>query len=75
VKRIKQMQDGIQARIVTHAWMDPQFWDRTDRLAARKPGDPHPFVAPDVFRAWIAELEGTATARLNEASASAGGQR
>ena len=75
VKRIKQMQDGIQARIVTHAWMDPQFWDRTDRLAARKPGDPHPFVAPDVFRAWIAELEGTATARLNEASASPGGQR
>jgi metallo-beta-lactamase class B len=68
VKRIEQMQDGVQVRVVTHAWMDPQFWDRVDRLAARKPGDPHPFVAPDVFRAWIAELDATAAARLKEAT-------
>ena len=66
VKRIEQMQDAVQVRVVTHAWMDPQFWDRVDRLASRKPGDPHPFVAPDVFRAWIAELDATAAARLNE---------
>jgi metallo-beta-lactamase class B len=69
VKRIAQMQDGIQVRVVTHAWMDPQFWDRVDRLAGRKPGDPHPFVAPDVFRAWIAELDAAAAARLNEPAA------
>ena len=69
VKRIAQMQDGIQVRVVTHAWMDPQFWDRVDRLAGRKPGDPHPFVAPDVFRAWIAELDAAAVARLNEPAA------
>ena len=66
VKRIEQMQDGVQVRVVTHAWMDPEFWDRVDRLAARKPGDPHPFVAPDVFRTWIAELEATAATRLND---------
>ena len=64
VKRIEQMQDGVQVRIVTHPWMDPEFWDRVDRLAGRKSGDPHPFVAPDVFRAWIAELDATAAARL-----------
>jgi len=64
VKRIEQMQDGVQVRIVTHPWMDPEFWDRVDRLATRKPGDPHPFVAPDVFRAWIAELDEAAAARL-----------
>jgi metallo-beta-lactamase class B len=69
VRRIGQMQDGVQVRVVTHAWMDPQFWDRVDRLMARKAGDPHPFVAPDVFRAWIGELEATATTRLNEAPA------
>ena len=69
VNRIEQLQDGVQARIVTHAWMDPQFWDRVDRLAGRKPGDPHPFVAPEVFRAWIAELKTTAAARLEEAKA------
>ena len=69
VKRIEQMQDSVQVRVVTHAWMDPDFWDRVDRLAGRKPGDPHPFVAPDVFRAWIAELGATAAARLTEATA------
>ena len=69
VNRIEQMQDGVQVRIVTHAWMDPEFWDRVDRLASRKPGDPHPFVAPDVFRAWIAELKTTAATRLDEAKA------
>ena len=67
VNRIEQMQDGVQVRIVTHAWMDPGFWERVDRLASRRPGDPHPFVAPDVFRAWIAELKTTAAARLEEA--------
>jgi metallo-beta-lactamase class B len=67
VNRIEQMQDGVQVRIVTHAWMDPQFWDRVDRLAARQAGAPHPFVAPEVFRAWIAELKTTAAARLADA--------
>jgi metallo-beta-lactamase class B len=67
LNRIEQMQDGVQVRIVTHAWMDPEFWERTDRLASRKPGDPHPFVAPEVFRAWIAELKAAAAKRLDEA--------
>jgi hypothetical protein len=49
--------------------MDPAFWDRVDRLSSRQPGNPHPFVAPDVFRAWVAELEKTATTRLDEARA------
>lgn len=71
VNRIEQMQDRVQVRIVTHPWMDPEFWNRVDRLAARKPGDPHPFVAPDVFRAWIAELKAAAKTRVEEATASA----
>jgi metallo-beta-lactamase class B len=76
VRRIEQMQGGVQVRVVTHPWMDPEFWDRADRLAGRKPGDSHPFVAPDVFRAWIAELKATAATRLDEATApSPGSQR
>lgn len=67
VNRIAQMQDGIQVRVVTHPWMDPEFWDRVDKLTTRKPGDPHPFVVPDVFRAWVGELKTTAAARLDEA--------
>jgi metallo-beta-lactamase class B len=69
VNRIEQLQGGVQVRVVTHPWMDPQFWERVDRLTNRKPGDPHPFVAPDVFRAWINELKTTAAARLDEAKA------
>jgi len=72
VNRIAQLQDGIQVRVVTHAWMDPQFWERVDRLMSRKAGDPHPFVAPDVFRAWVAELKTTAAARLEDAKAKEG---
>jgi hypothetical protein len=72
VNRIAQLQDGIQVRVVTHAWMDPQFWERVDRLMTRKAGDPHPFVAPDVFRAWVAELKTTAAARLEDAKAKEG---
>ena len=67
VNRIAQMQDGIQVRVVTHPWMDPEFWDRVDKLTTRKPGDPHPFVVPDVFRAWVGELKTTAAARFDEA--------
>ena len=69
VNRIEQMQNGVQVRVVTHPWMDPEFWERVDRLASRQRGDPHPFVAPDVFRAWIAELKTTAATRLDEARA------
>jgi len=72
VNRIEQMQDGVQVRIVTHAWMDPDFWERVDKLASRRPGDPHPFVRPDVFRAWIAELKTTAATRVDEAKAREG---
>jgi metallo-beta-lactamase class B len=67
VNRIEQMQNGIQARVVTHAWMDPEFWIALTGWRAVNPGDPHPFVAPEVFRAWIAELKTTAATRLGEA--------
>jgi metallo-beta-lactamase class B len=69
VNRIERMQDGVQVRVVTHPWMDPDFWGRVERLESRKPGDPHPFITPDVFRAWIAELKTTAATRLAEAKA------
>ena len=35
VNRMEQMQDDVQVRVVTHAWMDSDFWGRTDRLASR----------------------------------------
>ena len=70
ISRIEQMQDSLQARIVTHPWMDPEFWDREDTLNARKPGDAHPFVAPEIFRPWVRDLKAVGTKRLADLAAS-----
>jgi metallo-beta-lactamase class B len=66
VNRIEQMQDGVEVSVVNHPWaqMDPQFWSRVDRLAQRRPGQPHPFVDPARFRAWIAETKAGAAKAL-----------
>jgi glyoxylase-like metal-dependent hydrolase (beta-lactamase superfamily II) len=56
--KVERLQSGVQVRLVNHPWMDPEFWDRADRIARRGPRDPHPMVAPEAFRAWIQELKG-----------------
>jgi hypothetical protein len=66
VNRLEQIQERVQVRVVTHPWMDPAFWDRVDALAQRRPGDPHPFVTPEVFRSWIRELKASGTKRLED---------
>jgi hypothetical protein len=38
-----------------------------DRLQNRRAGDPHPFVDPARFRAWIQESRAEATKALQEA--------
>ena len=71
VERIEQMQNRVEVSVVNHPWrqMDPQFWSRVDRLQARKRGEPHPFVDPARFRAWIKETKAEATKALQEAKA------
>jgi hypothetical protein len=54
----------VQVRLVNHGFSDPLFWDRVDRLATRKPGDPHPFVAPDLFLPWLQQLKAEATTQI-----------
>jgi hypothetical protein len=49
---------------VNHAFSDPQLRDRVDRLARRKPGEPHPFVAPEVFLPWLQQLKAEATKQI-----------
>jgi len=57
IELIEQLQNRVEVSVVNHPWkqMDPQFWARVDRLQQRKPGEPHPFVDPVRFRAWIKE--------------------
>lgn len=71
VNRIEQMQDRVEVNVVNHPWrqMDPEFWSRVDRLQRRQPGEPHPFVDPARFRAWIAETKAEATKALEAARA------
>ena len=71
INRLEQMQQGVEVRVVSHPFMDPTFWDRVDRLAARRPGDPHPFVGPGEFGTWIAELKQVGIKRLADAKAKA----
>ena len=71
VERIERLQDRVEVSVVNHPWrqMDPEFWNRVDRLQHRQAGDPHPFVDPARFRAWIAETRVEATTALEAARA------
>lgn len=71
VDRLERMAERVQVRVVSHPFMDPTFWDRVDRLAARRPEDPHPFVVTTEFAAWIAELKQVGIKRLADAKAKA----
>lgn len=69
LERIEGLQDRVEVSVVNHPWrqMDPEFWSRVDRLQQRQAGDPHPFVDPARFRAWIAESRVEGTNALQEA--------
>jgi metallo-beta-lactamase class B len=71
IERIEQLQNRVEVSVVNHPWkqMDPEFWSRVDRLQQRRPGDPHPFVDPARFRAWIKETRAEAVKALAEAKA------
>jgi glyoxylase-like metal-dependent hydrolase (beta-lactamase superfamily II) len=71
--KVERLQSGVQVRLVNHPWMDPQFWDRAERLARRGPRDPHPMIAPDAFRRWIQDLKVSGGRDLEDARAKAAG--
>ncbi|MDA1183441.1 MAG: MBL fold metallo-hydrolase [Acidobacteria bacterium] len=58
LERIGMIPD-IEVQITNHfdtaATGAPDLFGRAERLARRKPGEPHPWVAPDDFHAWIDE--------------------
>jgi len=76
VERIEQLQDRVDVSVVNHPWrqMDPEFWNRVDRLQQRQADEPHPFVDPARFRAWIQEARVEATTALEAARAEPAGQ-
>lgn len=72
LQKVEKLQDGVQVRIVNHPWMDPQFWDRMDRLRARTVGEPNPLVDGQAFRSWIQGVKASGQKASDAALASAG---
>lgn len=64
VAKIKQLQ-GIAVNIPNHEESGEVF-ERAERLKQRQPGDPHPFVDPERFQAWLDELQVAAEAKMVE---------
>ncbi len=71
IEKVEKLQDGVQVRVVNHPWMDPQFWDRMDRLRARKPDEPNPMVDGQAFRTWIQAFKASGRKDLDAARARA----
>jgi metallo-beta-lactamase class B len=69
IDRLMKMKN-IQVNISNHP--DPgKIFQRARLLQSRKPGDPHPFVAPDDFQNWLKELKENAEKKLEEEKAKA----
>ncbi len=73
LKTIRRVQTfkGLEVSVPNHASMGNVF-ERADQLAARKPGEPHPFVAPEDLRAYWDTLMENAEQKLVREKARAG---
>lgn len=70
VKRLQRMGD-IEVNIPNHA-ASGEVFERYERLKEREEGEPHPFVDPEGYSAWLDELLVAAEAKLVEEKAAAG---
>ncbi len=64
VRRIQTM-EGIEVNVTNHAAMGKVF-ERAEVLGTRGPEDPHPFVDPAGFAAWLEQLLENAQTKLEE---------
>ncbi len=67
VRRVMGMA-GLAVNVPNHPGSGEVF-ERAQRLKERKPGDPHPFVAPQDFQSWLKQLEAAAEKKLSEEKA------
>jgi hypothetical protein len=64
VERLQKMR-GIEVNIPNHESAAGVF-ARNERLKNRKEGEPHPFVDPDTYYAWLEELLVAAEQKLDQ---------
>ncbi len=67
-ERLQSIQDGVSVSLPNHARMAGVF-ARAEQLAARKPGDPHPFVDPEAYKAGLATFIANARTKLDQEKA------
>ena len=70
VKRLQKMGD-IEVNIPNHAASGDVF-ERYELLKQRKEGEPHPFIDPEGYTAWLDELLVAAEVKLDEEKAAVG---
>ena len=69
---------GIQVAVQTHSWLNSEpypnggVFERALKLAARRPGDPHPFIDPASWQQWITQVQTGAARNLQEQQQKAG---
>jgi len=74
--RVAQLQ-GIEVAVTTHSWLNGVPYpnggilERAQKLAQRKPGEPHPFVDPASFREWVKRVQANSEENLKKTSAAA----
>jgi metallo-beta-lactamase class B len=73
VRRIRGL-GPIDVNVANHPWVADVF-QRADRLSQRRPGEPHPFVAPAEFQRWLDELEANASRKLADEKKRAGSKK
>lgn len=73
VRRIRAL-GNIDVNVPNHPGV-ADVLDRAERLRARKPGDPHPLVAPLEFQAWLTRLENDARKKLQQEEQVAAGKK
>lgn len=66
IKRIPNIEVQIINHYDIHAAGADDLFERAARLAIRRPGEPHPWVAPDEFQAWLDELIADSRRRLEQ---------
>ena len=63
-----QSLNGVEVNIPNHA-ASAEVFERAARLAERGKDEPHPFVDPEGWTAWLAELKSAAQAKMVEEQA------
>jgi metallo-beta-lactamase class B len=77
IRRLKSKEfAGVEVPVHVHSWLttypDPRggtVFEPAKQLATRKPGDPHPFVIPDLWKKWLDTAEAGTVKYIEEAKA------